>query len=345
MLVSMVNLVVFSDDPVTGYGGSPRHRGVILPSSHQYQYPAVRFPASHIVQKVKGQAPPTKSSPTTPPPLPKSSTTSTPTHDESHVLNQTETEAQQQLNNVTLLLGNLSAAFPSLRNLIQQSVRLPASANHTAKDGSKVTMDAVSETIDSFFQQQRLKLANRHPDPATGSANPGDANHYLYHSNRSRTLRKNTPTRPSEIILVVSGCLFFITFFLGTFAQIKSEVSFYTMVLRFIHWNQQWIIEEYDPDGGQGTSGEDEETGSGAQASPESDTESIKDFVSPSHSNSFVVDAEPVCVQVEQQLPVSTCSLTVVSTSGSSFQQPTAISSNYHATHHHHQHKPEVIDL
>ncbi|KAH7640514.1 hypothetical protein HUG17_7981 [Dermatophagoides farinae] len=59
--------------------------------------------------------------------------------------------------------------------------------------------------------------------------------------------RKTYPTKPHEVILVISGCLFFISFFLGTFAQIKSEISLYNMIMRFIHWNQQWIIEEYDP--------------------------------------------------------------------------------------------------
>ncbi|KAJ6225088.1 hypothetical protein RDWZM_003633 [Blomia tropicalis] len=85
--------------------------------------------------------------------------------------------------------------------------------------------------------------------------------HFPYHTHRShRAGRKSLPTKPSEVILVVSGCLFFITFFLGTFAQIKSEVSFYTMIVRFIHWNQQWIIEEYDPDG-DGTAGTNHGTG------------------------------------------------------------------------------------
>lgn len=78
--------------------------------------------------------------------------------------------------------------------------------------------------------------------------NPKEYNPFLVSQSDPWRRRKSYPAKPHEVILVISGCLFFISFFLGTFAQIKSEISFYNMMMKFIHWNQQWIIEEYNPE-------------------------------------------------------------------------------------------------
>lgn len=123
--------------------------------------------------------------------------------------------------NATQLWQNLSAAIPSLQNMNL----IPNRSQQKPTNGKKPPPEP-EKTLHIVHHQQQHAFRGEH----------------------SYRRRKNFPTKPSEVILVISGCLFFITFFMATFAQIKSQVSFYTMMVRFIHWNQQWIIEEYNPD-------------------------------------------------------------------------------------------------
>ena len=148
------------------------------------------------------------------------------------------------LNNVTNFLKNWSESIPALRKI------LPSNA-----------FDMNGTINGNNHRSRTLTIQTKQSNNGGTIKSDIQTDHFPYHTHRShRAGRKSLPTKPSEVILVVSGCLFFITFFLGTFAQIKSEVSFYTMIVRFIHWNQQWIIEEYDPDG-DGTAGTNHGTG------------------------------------------------------------------------------------
>lgn len=133
--------------------------------------------------------------------------------------------------NLTFLLANFTGVISSLQN-INLIPNRDSTKNNV--DANKRKSFTVNQSQLNTIEQDLQSLLRQQP--------------YGFRLSEHRKHRKNFPTKPSEVILVVSGCLFFITFFLGTFAQIKSEVSFYTMVIRFIHYNQQWLIEEYNQD-------------------------------------------------------------------------------------------------
>lgn len=133
--------------------------------------------------------------------------------------------------NATQLWHNLSAAFPSFQNINLIPNRTQQKAGEKSGPGGGGGGDTDQSV--QIYQKPQHSLGHSFRSSSTGEA---------------YRRRKNFPTKPSEVILVISGCLFFITFFMGTFAQIKSQVSFYTMMVRFVHFNQQWIIEEYNPD-------------------------------------------------------------------------------------------------
>ncbi|XP_015907138.2 uncharacterized protein [Parasteatoda tepidariorum] len=50
----------------------------------------------------------------------------------------------------------------------------------------------------------------------------------------------------SEIITLICGALFFLSFFLAMYVEIKARNTIYKLLLKFIYLNQQWYIDEYD---------------------------------------------------------------------------------------------------
>ena len=148
--------------------------------------------------------------------------------------------------NVTNVLKNLPETFPafhSLRSMLPSSVSKKSNQNRTAPKGNADNTISSGGVEAILNQRYGIKLLSLSQKNENGNVDNLISFHSSSHHGKHA---KNIPTKPAEVILVVSGCLFFITFFLGTFAQIKSKVSFCTMIGRFIHCNQQWIIEEYD---------------------------------------------------------------------------------------------------
>ncbi|XP_037093402.1 E3 ubiquitin-protein ligase MARCHF1-like [Pollicipes pollicipes] len=50
----------------------------------------------------------------------------------------------------------------------------------------------------------------------------------------------------NETVTLVCGILFFASFFVGMYCEIKAKYSIYQLVTRVFYLNQQWFIEEYD---------------------------------------------------------------------------------------------------
>ncbi|XP_035217919.1 uncharacterized protein LOC118191227 [Stegodyphus dumicola] len=50
----------------------------------------------------------------------------------------------------------------------------------------------------------------------------------------------------SEIVTLVCGVLFFLAFFIAMYVEVKSHDTLYQLLVKFIHINQQWYIDEYE---------------------------------------------------------------------------------------------------
>lgn len=50
----------------------------------------------------------------------------------------------------------------------------------------------------------------------------------------------------SEVGNLVCGVLFFVAFFVAIYVEAKSHDTLYKLLVKFIHINQQWYIDEYE---------------------------------------------------------------------------------------------------
>lgn len=55
-----------------------------------------------------------------------------------------------------------------------------------------------------------------------------------------------TELTQSEIVTLVCGVLFFLAFFVAMYVEVKSHDTLYQLLVKFIHINQQWYIDEYE---------------------------------------------------------------------------------------------------
>lgn len=58
-------------------------------------------------------------------------------------------------------------------------------------------------------------------------------------------IRNNELTR-SEIITLICGIFFFLSFFMAMYVEVKARNTIYKLIVKFIYLNQQWYIDEYE---------------------------------------------------------------------------------------------------
>lgn len=55
-----------------------------------------------------------------------------------------------------------------------------------------------------------------------------------------------TELTKSEVITLICGVLFFLSFFMAMYVEVKARNTIYKLMLKFIYLNQQWYIDEYE---------------------------------------------------------------------------------------------------
>jgi len=56
----------------------------------------------------------------------------------------------------------------------------------------------------------------------------------------------NTELSASELMTLSCGVLFFLSFFVAMYVEVKAENTIYQLICKFLYMNHEWTIEEYD---------------------------------------------------------------------------------------------------
>lgn len=62
----------------------------------------------------------------------------------------------------------------------------------------------------------------------------------------SKLPRDKVELTSEEVITLLCGVLFFVSFFIGMSVQIKAKHTLYQLVVKFIRQNMEWEIDPYD---------------------------------------------------------------------------------------------------
>jgi len=56
----------------------------------------------------------------------------------------------------------------------------------------------------------------------------------------------DTELSASELMTLSCGVLFFLSFFVAMYVEVKAENTIYQLICKFFNMNHEWTIEEYD---------------------------------------------------------------------------------------------------
>lgn len=68
----------------------------------------------------------------------------------------------------------------------------------------------------------------------------------FFKQDKGTKVELNQELTQSEIGNLVCGVLFFVAFFVSIYVEAKSHDTLYKLLVKFIHINQQWYIDEYE---------------------------------------------------------------------------------------------------